>query len=75
MLDSGKDGKIQIAILLNVIGDEGVSVFNTFRLEDGESKEKFYDVIKKFENHCLPQSNEALDASNSFAALRKMDKP
>lgn len=63
---NGKKDKIKIAILLNVISDECIIIFN-----DGESKEKFDDAVKKFENHCLPLSNEVFECFKFLSCSQK----
>lgn len=48
-----------------MIGDECI-IFN-----DGESNEKFDDVVKKFENHCLPLSNEVFECFKFLSCSQK----
>ena len=52
-----KPDETKIAILLNLLGDEGVSIFNTFKSDENENRKTFNSVIKKFEHHCLPRIN------------------
>ena len=68
---NSKEDQVKIAILLNVIGDEDVSVFNTFKFPEGESIGKYDDVLKKFENHCSPQTNEVFDRFKFFSSHQK----
>lgn len=67
----GKDDTIKIAILLNIIGDEGVNVYNTFKFMEEEDKNKYDEVVKKFENHCSPQTNEVFDSFKFFSCCQK----
>ncbi|GFU04967.1 transposon Ty3-G Gag-Pol polyprotein [Trichonephila clavipes] len=46
--------KIKIAILLNLLGSEGLEIYNTFKLE---SKANVSEVLQKFEEYCSPQRN------------------
>ncbi|GFW02836.1 transposon Ty3-G Gag-Pol polyprotein [Trichonephila clavipes] len=41
--------KINIAILLNLLGSEGLEIYNTFKLG---SKGNFSEVHQKFEEYC-----------------------
>ncbi|XP_073964731.1 uncharacterized protein [Choristoneura fumiferana] len=52
-LDGGKDSR-KIAILLNTIGEEGVQIYNNFKLE---TEAKYEDVIKAFDDYCEPKKN------------------
>lgn len=54
---SGKTSKqddVKIAILLNLLGDEGLHIFNTFEYKDGESENCLKTVLQKFDEHCDP---------------------
>ncbi|KAK4874704.1 hypothetical protein RN001_014064 [Aquatica leii] len=52
----GKDDKAKIAILLNIIGEESVGIYNTFTLSETE-RVSFQSVLKAFEDHCSPNKN------------------
>lgn len=59
MLATGNDKKspeIKVAILLNIVGEEAVEVFNTFNLTE-EQKKNYDIVVKKFEEFCIPKKN------------------
>ncbi|XP_063219170.1 uncharacterized protein LOC134529224 isoform X1 [Bacillus rossius redtenbacheri] len=63
IIASGNDNKpdnIKIALLLNIIGQEGVDLYNTFNLNN-EEKTKYDKVIQTFEQHTTPKKNEAFD--------------
>lgn len=64
MLASGADKKaenVKIAILTNIIGDEAEEKFETFTISD-ENKQKYEEVIKSFENYCVPKrKNESIN--------------
>lgn len=51
-----KDDSVKVALLLNVIGQEGVDLFNTFNLTDAERKD-LNTVKTKFQNHTTPKVN------------------
>ncbi|GFV25632.1 transposon Tf2-6 polyprotein [Trichonephila clavipes] len=50
--------KIKIAILLNLLGSEGLETYNTFKLE---TKTNFSDVLQKFEEYCSPRQNSVYE--------------
>lgn len=56
---SGKISKpddVKVAILLNIIGEEGVEIYNTLKLS--EDQKHMYDVvIKEFESYTNPKRN------------------
>ena len=49
-----KPDETKIAILFNLLGDEGMSIFNTSKFDENENLNAFSSVIKKFEEHCVP---------------------
>lgn len=50
----------QIAVLLHTIGEETLEKFNTFDLNDEDSK-KLSKVIESFEHYYTPKVNESVD--------------
>ncbi|GFU56860.1 uncharacterized protein TNCV_2437391 [Trichonephila clavipes] len=63
LLSTEKDDrtdKIKIAILLNLLGSEGLEIYNTFKLE---SKANFSEVLQKFEKYCSPRQNVVYEPS------------
>ena len=60
---SKQDGPVRVAHFLNVIGREGVQLFDTFTFDEDshESADNIDDVIAKFESRCLPQRNETYE--------------
>ncbi|GFX52842.1 transposon Ty3-G Gag-Pol polyprotein [Trichonephila clavipes] len=66
LLAVGKDDrtdKIKIAILLNLLGSEGLEIYNTFKLE---SKVNFSEVLQKFEEYCSPRHNVVYERYKFF---------
>ncbi|KAG5865140.1 hypothetical protein JTB14_001304 [Gonioctena quinquepunctata] len=60
MKASSKDGTdvkedIEVAILFNVIGEEGLRVFNSLNLNSGTIN--LADLLKEFENYWKPRAN------------------
>jgi hypothetical protein len=45
----------KIAILLNVIGEEGLAVYNTFEFTD--NKKTLAHILEKFKDYCNPKQN------------------
>lgn len=66
-----KPAERQVAVLLHVIGDEGLDRFNTFGLTDVEKK-VLQNVIGAFENFCTPKANESVDRHIFFT--RKQER-
>ncbi|XP_045481140.1 uncharacterized protein LOC123685479 isoform X2 [Harmonia axyridis] len=52
--DKEEDESIKVAILSHLIGDEGIEIYNTFKLR---SSAKLADVIDKFKKYCEPKKN------------------
>lgn len=51
LLASGKTKKeddVKIAILLNLLGDEALQIYNTFEYGEGEDCNKLDTILKKF---------------------------
>ncbi|KAK9730633.1 hypothetical protein QE152_g14380 [Popillia japonica] len=60
LIASGKANKpdeVKIAVLLNIIGDQGLSIYNTFEYGTEEDRTKYETVLDKFEKHCNPLKN------------------
>lgn len=49
-----KSDEIKIALLLNIIGEEGVEIYNNFTLSDAEKKE-YKNTIAEFEKYLTPK--------------------
>lgn len=60
---SKQDGPVRVAHFLNVVGREGVQLFDTFTFDEvsHESADNIDDVLAKFESRCLPQRNETYE--------------
>lgn len=59
MVASGKNKEsedIQVAVLLNIVGEEAVELFNTFQLSSADRK-KLNKVLESFEAYCNPKKN------------------
>lgn len=52
---------VKTALLLSFAGDEALEVFNNFSFEEGESKQDYETVVKKFTEYCQEQRNEVFE--------------
>lgn len=57
---SQETDEMKIALLMNILGDEGIKLYNTISSE--ESKKSYAEVIKVFEKHCVPHKNVCVEA-------------
>ncbi|KAK5642690.1 hypothetical protein RI129_008857 [Pyrocoelia pectoralis] len=53
---SEKEDKVKVAMLLNIIGEEGLEIYNNFKLGK-EDKQKYDKVISEFETYMNPRKN------------------
>ena len=49
--------KIKVAMFLSAIGDNGLHLFNTFKFDPEEDKDKLDAVKAKFADYCSPRKN------------------
>lgn len=78
MQASGKDKlaeNVRAAILLNLIGEEALEVFNTFTFEAPKSETKEDDVMEKFESYCNPRKNLIFEQSKFFTHSQAEGEP
>jgi hypothetical protein len=55
-LDTKSDERL-ISILLTCLGEHCIDIYNSFVFENDECKNKYTEVIKKFENYFIPKKN------------------
>jgi hypothetical protein len=55
-----KDGRTKVNILLNIIGEEGVEIFNSLNLSD-QDNQNYEKVIEEFEKYVTPKKNEVYE--------------
>nr|CAI5842937.1 unnamed protein product [Callosobruchus analis] len=69
-LATGKTNKpddIKIVILLNLLGDEGLHIFNTLEFEEeGDNANSIETVLKKFDEYCNPVKNAVYEHFKFF---------
>ncbi|KAK7886282.1 hypothetical protein WMY93_025903 [Mugilogobius chulae] len=63
----------KIALLLTIAGAEAIDVFNTFTYNEPEDKDKFDEVIKKFDEHCVAKKNETYERYVFRSRLQQPD--
>ena len=51
---SKEEDEERIAALMNVIGREGMDLFDTFQWQANEDEWKFEEVLRKFDENCQP---------------------
>ena len=56
-----EDEKVQCAILLHVIGEEALEIYNTFKFATGEDPSEISDLKKEFEDYVKQQDGETID--------------
>ena len=62
---SGKneeEEKVQCAVLLHLIGEDALEIYNNFSFASGESREKIDTVKQKFYNYFNPRKNTCIRA-------------
>ena len=74
MTASGKikeDEKVQCAILLHVIGEEALEIYNTFKLATGEDPNKISVLKKNFEDYVNPRKNTVFERYRFWACKQQ----
>ena len=64
-----------MASLLNVIGKEGMNMYDTFKWDNSSDALKIDQVLQKFEEHCVPARNETYERSVFFKREQLSDEP
>ena len=65
----GRDEKVQAQILLHVIGEDALDIFNSFQIEDENLK--FSTVVAKFEAYFIPTKNITYERYKFFSCDQK----
>ncbi|KAL9963770.1 hypothetical protein ACROYT_G027310 [Oculina patagonica] len=56
-----KQEEVRVASLLNVIGKEGMDMYDTFQWANASNALKIDKILKKFEERCVPARNETYE--------------
>lgn len=65
----------QVCILLNLIGDEALEVYNTFKFDAEEDKDNLNIVLDKFKKYCEPRKNLVYERFRFFRTVQKEGQP
>lgn len=68
--NEGKESNIKTALLLSCIGDRALKLYNTFELEK-TCKDDIAKVLKKFDEHFLPEKNITYERYKFFTRNQK----
>lgn len=69
-----KTSKVKVAILLNLIGEEGVEVYNNFTLTN-EDKLNYEKVIEEFNKYVLPKKNILYERFKFYNRCQEENEP
>lgn len=61
-----KENDVQVARLLNLLGYDGLKLYNTLKKVD-EKDETIDSILKSLENYCIPKTNEIMEHFNFFS--------
>ncbi|KAL1446523.1 hypothetical protein WDU94_003657 [Cyamophila willieti] len=68
-----KDEKVQISMLLHLMGEEGIELYNTIDWKGGKEEDrKLAEVLKKFDKIFLPQKNDLFEHFKFFHVKQKV---
>ena len=73
-LSDKKDESIKANILLHLLGEEALAVYNGFIWEADEDKLKTVEIFKKFENYCTPRTNVALERHKFYSRVQHVQE-
>ena len=69
-----RDASLQVPLLLHIMGEEAIDIYNSFTWAEGKSKDKIDDVLEAFEAHFTPQKNVVLDRFHFNRATQRDDE-
>ena len=69
--DGGKGDKIKTSLLLHVVGERGVEVYDTFKFESGDEM-KLEPVLTEFRNYCMPKTNQTAERFKFLTRKQQM---
>ncbi|CAB4015280.1 Hypothetical predicted protein, partial [Paramuricea clavata] len=64
--------KVQCAILLHLIGDEALEIYNTFTFGEGKDRDKLNVLEKKFEDYVNPRKNTVFERYKFWECKQKV---
>ena len=63
--------EVKMSLLLHAIGSDGQEVYDTFSFVEGEEREKYADVLKKFEQFYTPKTNVTCERYRFFTRVQE----
>lgn len=69
-----KSDEIKVAIFLKLIGEEGIDVFNNFKLSQ-ENQKKYEVMVKKFDEYLLPKKNIIYERFLFYKRVQESNEP
>ena len=71
---SQKTEKVKTSIMLHVIGDEAIDIYNTFKFDGDDDKWTLAIVKKKFEDFFTPKKNTTLEKFHFNRCIQNQDE-
>ena len=68
-----KEDKQKACILLHVIGEEALQVYNTFQFGEGQEFE-LDTILEKFERYCTPKKNTTYERHKFFTRVQRSEE-
>ena len=68
---SSYEEKRRACLLLHVIGEDAVKVYNNFVFTNEDDKYKVQPIIDKFNAYCNPKKNETFERHNFFTRVQR----
>jgi hypothetical protein len=72
---STKDDAVQVGLLLSVIGEEAVELYETFEWSDPDEKTEIVTVLDKFEAYCKPKASELFETYRFLSRRQEQGEP
>ena len=69
---SKKDEKTQTSMLLHVIGDKALDIYNTFTFAASGDEMRLEKVMEKFESYCMPKRNVTYERHKFFTRSQEV---
>ncbi|XP_077255650.1 uncharacterized protein LOC143893810 [Temnothorax americanus] len=68
-----KPDEIKVAILLNIVGEDGIELYNTFNLQEAE-RYNLAKVLQCFEEYCVPKKNIVYETFKFSSRMQQEDE-
>lgn len=65
-----KPDEIKVAILLNIVDEDGIELYNTFNLQETE-RNNLAKVLQCFEEYCVPKKNIVYETFKFFSRMQQ----